>query len=344
MSSQSRVSFVVLAYDGGDLLDRAVRSILTQTHPDVELVIVDNASSDGAVDRLVLPDGAMVVRNDSNRGYAAGMNQGIALASGAVVVPCNQDVVLHPDFASRAVAALSGHDRAAAIAPLVVHVDAEGELPTTGVVAVESGAQHLAWDMRVHDDGRSAEPHACLKPSGACPVYRRDVLDELSAPERAPFDVVFDTYGEDVDLALRLAAHGWQVRYEPGVLAGHTISSSSTPSVGDKRGRLRVNIVAGRHLNVWRHLPLPAALLAAVLVVVGDLAFVATRLVRRDLRVVADVGAAWVRVTRLAPALAAHRRTNPRARGLGLALRLGRRTDAGTIDLAHLSGTEGVPA
>ena len=321
-----------------------MRSILGQAHPDVELVIVDNASSDGSVDRLALPDDAVVLRNDTNRGYAAGMNQGIAASSGPVVVPCYQDVVLHPEFAARAVAALAGGERIAAVAPLVVHVGPDGELPTGGVVAVESGAQHLAWDMRVHDDGRSTDPHTCLKPSGACPVYRRTVLDELSSPEGSPFAVVFDTYGEDVDLALRLASHGWKVQYEPSVLAGHTISSSSTPSVGDKRGRLRTNIVAGRHLNVWRHLPLPAALAAALLVLVGDLAFVATRLVRRDLQVLGDVGRAWARVLGQAPRLVAHRRANPRARGLVLSTRLGRRADAGSVDLAHLSGTEGVPA
>jgi GT2 family glycosyltransferase len=101
------VSAVLLNWNGGAVAVDSLRHLLAQTHRTVEIVIVDNGSADDSPAALAqLCRDARWVRNPSNLGYAAGMNQGIALTTGEYVLLLNQDVLLHPDFLASAVASM----------------------------------------------------------------------------------------------------------------------------------------------------------------------------------------------------------------------------------------------
>ena len=308
-------SIVVLNYDGGDLVVRSVASARAQDVPGVEVVVVDNGSTDGSVAALrdAFPD-LRILENGANLGFARGMDVGIAATRGAAVVPLNCDAVLHPTFVRRAREVLDRHPDVAAVAPLVVRVDpGEADAPWSPTPhhprLLDGGPIDLLPHLSVHPAGDLGTARACFKPNGAAPVLRRAALDEVvDRYGTGPYDPVYVTYGEDVDLAFKLWALGWTTRYEPAVVAGHVRSYASQASVFDKRGPLRVLLLSSRHLNAWRHLRGGALLLALPLVVAGDLVLALRGLLAGDTAGVVDVVHAWRRVWGLRRDLRDHRR------------------------------------
>lgn len=305
------LAVVVLAHDSGDLLVRAVESVLAQTRP-CELLVVDNGSTDGAVaDLRERHPGIRVHVLDQNLGYARGMNLGIAEVGGAAVVPMNDDAVLAPDFAEVAMRVLAARPTAGVVAPLVVRAGADGVDWSGGSFTLDAGPQRLSRSLRVVADPPPDHGAWCVKANGACPVIRRSAVDAVvRAHGEGPFDPVFDTYGEDVDLAFALHRLGWRTWFAPEVRAAHTTSAGSAVSVADKRGRLRTNLVAARHRNAWRHLSASDLLRTWPLVVAGDVGFVVRQWLQGDRGALGDVGRAWARVARERDDLRAYRAAN----------------------------------
>src|SRR5256885_4909733 len=87
-------SFVVLNWNGGDATLACVRSVLAQDGEPVECLIVDNGSHDGSLKALRAEFPSLrVLENGRNLGFAAGMNRGMAVALGDLLLPLNQDVI-----------------------------------------------------------------------------------------------------------------------------------------------------------------------------------------------------------------------------------------------------------
>src|SRR5581483_11120026 len=99
MASKDVVSVTVVTYNSGRFIKRCLESVLEQKYPNLEVVIIDNASTDGTVDILEHFAGSCrIYYNDENVGFAAAQNQAIALARGEWVLTLNPDVLLLPNF------------------------------------------------------------------------------------------------------------------------------------------------------------------------------------------------------------------------------------------------------
>ena len=276
-----RATIVVLNWNSGDLGIASVRSALDQTWPDVEVLVVDNASTDDSLDRIdaTFGDQISVIRNSQNLGFGPGMNTGIERASGEFVLPLNCDATLDADYVTSLVDVLDAHPRAAA-AGGQVH---SGRVATSGPLAITA-------TMRTH-----ALPHdrpvICDKVNGACPLFRRAALDQVVGLYGGPYDPSYAMYGEDIDLALTLQRLGWRYRYEPTAMASHVRSFASAPKLADRRGRLRVSTLTNRHRNIVRHAERPIA--TNMFALCQDVGFALLGVVRGDLGAVRDVVAAW---------------------------------------------------
>ena len=99
MTRQARVAAVVVAYNGADELLECVRSLLAQTLRELDVIVVDNASTDGSIERVEAAFGhdIRVVRRITNGGYAAGANTGWRATDAPIVVIANQDVTFASD-------------------------------------------------------------------------------------------------------------------------------------------------------------------------------------------------------------------------------------------------------
>jgi GT2 family glycosyltransferase len=288
------VSVVLLNFNSGELGAAAARSVRRQTYPSVELVVVDNASVDDSVHRVVYetePDQLEV--NEINSGFSGGMNTGFGLASGDFVLPLNCDAELADDYVERAMEVHQAHPRTAVVGGRV-------ESPTSGV----TGPIRITATMRTAALSTDSAQR-CDKVDGSCPLQRREAIEEVAARYGVgPYDPTYDTYGEDVDLALKLRRLGWEVRYTPTARATHLRSFSSAHRLADRRGRLRINNLANRHRNLLRH----GSLALWPVLAAQDAGFAAIRLARRDHRAAVDVAAAWRRVSQTATADLALRR------------------------------------
>src|SRR5450755_4608400 len=99
MSHNDFVSVTIVTFNSGRFIKRCLESVLAQRYPNTEIVIVDNASTDGTLDILEqFGDHCRVVYNDENIGFAAAQNQAIAISTGEWVLTLNPDVLLLPNF------------------------------------------------------------------------------------------------------------------------------------------------------------------------------------------------------------------------------------------------------
>ena len=108
--SAPTVSVILPVFNGGDELRLAVASIHAQSFADWELILLDDGSKDGGVERLgVSADPRLrIVRDGQNRGLSARLNQGVALARGRYIARMDHDDIAHPDRLSRQVEFLDG--------------------------------------------------------------------------------------------------------------------------------------------------------------------------------------------------------------------------------------------
>jgi len=88
----SLVSIVIVNWNGAEILPECLRSLLRLNHNDIEIVIVDNGSTDGSVDivREICGGGVKIVRLEKNVGFAAGVNIGVENASGEFIARYRQ--------------------------------------------------------------------------------------------------------------------------------------------------------------------------------------------------------------------------------------------------------------
>ncbi len=287
------VSAILLNWNSGPYGAIAAESVRAQ-RGDCELIVVDNASEDDSLRSIeAAASPSLVIRHKTNLGFGAGMNSGIAAVSSEFVLPLNCDVQLGPDFVATAIDTLGQHRECAVVGGAVKWVDT---LPTKFPLdpgPPDEGPRSLSMTMRTVEH-RTPVAGPCTKVSGSCPVMRVEALDQVVQRfEAGPYDPVFDTYGEDIDLAIKLARLGWQVRYEPTMSAAHLRSFSSARRAADKRGRLRANIVRGRWISIARHsrrrqLPVSLGLAGA-----EDIVFGLVQSGRGDLSVWRDLTSAW---------------------------------------------------
>jgi GT2 family glycosyltransferase len=266
---------VILSFNCAHLLPRAVASVQEQTYAPIELIIVDNASTDGTAELLdQYRSIATIVRHKQNLGFALGMNAGYDKSHGDFFIPLNTDAVLHPQFVQSAVELFEQQPQLGVIAPEVYKITAEGDWrfwKDPHDLQSEGGVVALTPMLRVqvlldHQDSWRTS----FKANGACPVIRRSLLTAMQQTFGvAPFDPVFDTYGEDVDFAFKAWALRWRTMFARHIVAGHVRSYASALELPDKRGRLRINLVAERYINAVRHLPLPRMIVVVALALVA---------------------------------------------------------------------------
>lgn len=247
-------SVVVVAADSGPLLGRSVASALAQG-PGVEVIVVDNASSDGEVERLAraCAGSVRVLRNPANLGFGPACNRGAAIACGDVLLFLNPDCELAAGSIDAIRRVLAADDR---IGLLGVEVcDATGKpargnrrrdptlkraaMTLSGLSRLESFSPMLAGIEMPPTDSQPAVEYVDAV-SGACMAMRHAVFECI-----AGFDEGYFLHVEDLDLCRRTRDAGWRVAIAHDVRARHCQGSSS-------RHR-RLFVERHKHRGMWRY-------------------------------------------------------------------------------------------
>jgi hypothetical protein len=221
--SPPRVAAVLVNFDCGPLIGLVFPSLARQTWRDLEVVVVDNGSTDGSAERIEREfPFARVLRLGRNTGFSAALNAGIRATAGEYVLSLNFDVVLEDGFVGALVDALERHPEAGWAAGALRQLTPEGVadaidcfghwmLPCRYVYGCEPGR----WRPDQY-------PSECLVfGASACgALYRRRMLEDL-ALDGEIFDEDLFAYFEDVDLDWRAQQRGWRCVFTPAARGAH---------------------------------------------------------------------------------------------------------------------------
>lgn len=266
-----RVTAVIVNYNSAPDIFECLDSLRASEHP-VELVVVDNASSDGSPEQLAALDDVHLIRSARNVGFGGGVNLGVRTAEpdGAILL-VNPDATLAPDAVANLVATLEAHPRAAAVGPLVLNPDgtvqpSKRRFPTWTQAALHSTVG-VFWPGNpgtrayVCADAPEDRPSPVGWLSASILLLRADAFRDVGM-----FDQQFFFYVEDLDLCRRFADAGWELWFEPRAEAVH-VWGGSTRKPTKQLWQHHTNLFryVRKHTTGWRRVKLPvvAAGLAA---------------------------------------------------------------------------------
>ncbi len=211
------VDVVIVNYNGGPYLRRAVAALQAQTFRDFRIIVVDNASSDDSLEALPAdPTPLEVVRATANLGFAGGNNLAIRdHVEAEWLALLNPDAFPRPDWLERLVAAAERHREFAFFGCRMVDATDPTRLDGVGDAYHVSG---MHWrDGHGCADGPAYDlPEEIFGPCAAAALYRTADVRRVGA-----FDEDFFCYAEDVDLAFRLRLDGLRCRYVPDAVVEH---------------------------------------------------------------------------------------------------------------------------
>lgn len=284
------VSVIVVSFNTRALLHTCLASVARLELPH-ELVVVDNASSDGSADMVAqaFPQ-AVLLRQSTNEGFGRANNAGMALARGDVFVLLNSDARLLDGRLALLIERVRAQPRIGIVGPRLRYPDGRLQpsayrFGSLGLMALEEwGLYKLLPRARraelllggYWDHGRERTVDWLV---GACLVVRREVYTRT-----AGFDPSLFLYGEEVEWCRRVHAAGFEVLYAPLAEIEHVGHASAHEALGAS-GRLDRCLIAADRLTARWEGPLAAALAAWVRAsgaLLKLVAFGLRRLVRGD--------------------------------------------------------------
>jgi len=207
-----------------------------------EIIVVDNASTDGTVDAVKrdFPE-VVTVTNSENRGFAAANNQGIEKSRGEYILFLNPDTIVHPNSLDVLVNLMDDNKDAGACGPKLLDSDGTtclsvGWVPTFRAVLYGKTVFRPLGIFRGHykklrtDDFNYDKQTDVEQLSGAALMVRLSVIEEVG-----PMDESFFMYYEDADLCLRIRKAGWRIVYVPESVITHIGGKSSAQVSAKKR-------------------------------------------------------------------------------------------------------------
>jgi len=210
------VTFVLVNHNGERHLHDALTSIRALDYDgEYDIVVVDNASTDGSLKILGGFNEVRVLAEPTNLGFAAGCNAGVAASDAECVAFVNTDMRLDPGWLTQAVAKYDPRSGYSCVAGLILDWDGDRIDFADAIVNYHGMASQVGFGVRVDkaavEDGREL-PFAC---GGAMLIGRSAFLDV------GGFDPAYFAYFEDVDLGWRLRLAGNRIRLAAGARAFH---------------------------------------------------------------------------------------------------------------------------
>lgn len=228
-----KISVVIPTWNGRGLLHLPLDSLRVQTHRDLEVIVVDDASTDDTCEWVQAHHpGVRLVRLDANRGFPGAVNAGLRASTGDAVALLNNDAAADERWLEEIQAALEAHPDAGMLACRVLVYHHREYLDSAGIYATTSGSVGNRGAYQP-EGPEFQEERWVLGPNGAAAVYRRALLDDVGL-----FDEDHGAYHEDTDLALRAQFRGWRCLYWPGAVCYHVGSAtySTLPLEGSGAG------------------------------------------------------------------------------------------------------------
>ncbi|MCL4458360.1 MAG: glycosyltransferase family 2 protein [Chloroflexi bacterium] len=217
-----KVTVIVVNWNGRDYLETCLSSVLRQSYPNFEILLIDNASTDGSLDLIEerFPQ-VGVIRNRVNLGFAAANNIGIQQSSSDYIATLNNDTKAEETWLAELVKAARTGPDIGMCASKMLFMHQPAIINSAGIALDRAG---IAWDNRggEEDTPDDSKPYEVFGPCAGAALYRREMLMGIGL-----FDEDFFAYLEDVDLAWRARLAGWRCLYVPTAKVYHIHSATA---------------------------------------------------------------------------------------------------------------------
>jgi GT2 family glycosyltransferase len=217
------ISVVIVNWNGANHLAECLGSLLNQSvRGDVEVIVVDNASTDSSAELLTRFEGEVrVIQNESNLGFAAGCNRGIRASRGEFVALLNNDTVVESNWLGELRRVMDQDPKVGSAASKVMSYYDRQVIDNVGHVLFADGLTRGRGRGEI-DRGQFDRQEEVFCPSGCAALLRRTLLDDVGL-----LDERFFAYCEDADLGFRARLRGWRCVYVPTAVVYHKYSASS---------------------------------------------------------------------------------------------------------------------
>jgi GT2 family glycosyltransferase len=246
---QGLLSVIIPHWNAKEFLPDCLTALYKQTYPQLEIIIVDNGSSDGsqAYIKAEHPN-VKLIEVGYNSGFTGACNRGLQTAQGEYLCLLNNDTEVDAHWAKAIVDAFQQHDTIGSIASKMLlfekrdHIHTAGDFFTTDGEAGNRGV----WEK---DNGQYDQEEDVFGACGGSSVYRRAMLDDIGLLDDDFFFLL-----EDIDLAWRAQLAGWRCLYTPHAIVYHHLSATGggkTASYYNGRNLIFV-LVKNLPIELWR--------------------------------------------------------------------------------------------
>ena len=229
------ISAIIVNHNAGDFLRRCVDSLLA-CKLELEIIVVDNASTDGSALGLGAQQPVKLINNAANLGFAAACNIGARQASAPYLLFINPDCWVEPDALSELLAALRGLAHVGMVGGLLVNPDGTEQagsrraVPTPwrsfvrafGLARFADRWPRLFSDFCLHKQPLPDHPVEMEAVSGACLMVSRQAMADVG-----DWDEGYFLHCEDLDWCMRFRQRGWSILFVPSAKITHASGVSS---------------------------------------------------------------------------------------------------------------------
>ncbi len=253
-----KVTIGILTYNSEKYILPCLNSLLTQDYENLEVVILDNHSTDGTVEKIEQNfTGVKIIRSTENVGFGRGHNMILRETEGDFYACLNVDMIFEPNFISELVKSISEKPIYGSAGGKLKRWDFQSYKDDQNLVRemgktnfIDSAGIRILKSHRFEDIGQAEVDYGqydhardIFGVSGAASLYRRKALEDISFSnqdgKKEYFDEAMFMYKEDIDLAYRLQWAGWKCRFAPFAVAFHDRTTAAI-------GRKAVDVIRNR--------------------------------------------------------------------------------------------------
>ena len=229
------ISTIIVNYNAGDFLRHCVDSLLN-CPLEIEIIVVDNASTDGSLDALSRMPEVQIIKNPRNVGFAAACNTGARVASAPFLFFLNPDCYFNPGTLASLLEAMCLDERVGMAGGLLTNPDGSEQaggrraVPTPwrsfvrafGLARFADRWPRLFYDFHLHKQPLPAQPIEVEAISGACMLVKREAMQDVGE-----WDEGYFLHCEDLDWCMRFRQKGWKILFVPSAQITHALGVCS---------------------------------------------------------------------------------------------------------------------
>ena len=229
------ISAIIVNYNAGELLRSCVDSLLN-CPLEIEIIVLDNASTDGSLDALLGLTCVQIIKNPVNVGFAAACNSGARVASAQFLLFLNPDCFFKQGTLARLLEAVLVDDRVGMAGGCLTNLDGTEQaggrraVPTPwrsfvhafGLVRFSDRWPRLFFNFHLHKQPLPDHNIEVEAISGACMLVKRVAMADVG-----PWDEGYFLHCEDLDWCMRFRQKGWKILFVPSARVTHALGVSS---------------------------------------------------------------------------------------------------------------------